>query len=117
VYGATPNTLTNLTLGGLFRLSGLKTDQLRGTEVLFGRFLYSYRLTRLPSILGGSVYAGASAEAGNVWTVGQTASLSDLRYSGSVYFGADTFAGPFYLAYGRSTGGAYSFYMYLGRPF
>ena len=32
-------------------------------------------------------------------------------------FGADTFAGPFYLAYGQTDSGRGAFYMYLGRPF
>ena len=29
---------------------------------------------------------------------------------------ADTWLGPFYIAYGRPSGGQTSFYLYLGRP-
>jgi NTE family protein len=117
LYASSENTYSGLFLGGLFRLSGLKTDQLYGEEILLGRVLYSYRIARLPALLGGNVMAGFSVEAGNAWAFGQKASLSDLIYAGSVYFGADTFAGPFYFAYGQAEGGKSSFYMYLGRPF
>jgi NTE family protein len=117
LYGGDAQTFSNLFLGGLFRLSGLQTDQLYGDELVLGRLLYSYRISRLPAILGGNIVAGFSVEAGNNWTRGQKASLSDLIYAGSVYFGADTFAGPFYLAYGQAEGGRGAFYMYLGRPF
>ena len=68
-------------------------------------------------MLGGDIVAGFSLEAGNSWQYGQKASTSDLIYAGSVYFGADTFAGPFYLAYGQTDSGRGAFYMYLGRPF
>jgi hypothetical protein len=33
-----------------------------------------------------------------------------------VFLGADTFLGPFYFAYGRASGNASSFYLFLGRP-
>ncbi len=117
LYGGDAQTFSNLFLGGLFRLSGLQTDQLYGDELVLGRLLYSYRIARLPAILGGNIVAGFSIEAGNNWARSQKASLSDLIYAGSVYFGADTFAGPFYLAYGQAEGGRGAFYMYLGRPF
>jgi NTE family protein len=117
LYGGDERTFSNLFLGGLFRLSGLQTDQLYGNELVLGRLLYSYRIARLPSLLGGNIVTGFTVEAGNNWRRGENASLSDLIYAGSVYFGADTFAGPFYLAYGQAEGGRGAFYMYLGRPF
>jgi NTE family protein len=117
LYGGDERTFSNLFLGGLFRLSGLQTDQLYGEELVLGRLLYSYRIARLPSLLGGNIVAGFSVEAGNNWLRRERSSFSDLIYAGSVYFGADTFAGPFYLAYGQAEGGRGAFYMYLGRPF
>ena len=33
-----------------------------------------------------------------------------------MFLAADTFLGPFYFAYGRASGGASSFYLFLGRP-
>jgi NTE family protein len=117
LYGSDDDTYSGLFLGGLFRLSGLKTDQLYGDTIALGRVLYSYRIAKLPSLLGGNIVGGFSLEAGNAWAFGQKASASDLIYSGSIYFGADTFAGPFYLAYGQAEKGRGAFYMYLGRPF
>ena len=40
----------------------------------------------------------------------------DLVKAGSLFLAADTFLGPFYVAYGRASGGASSFYLFLGRP-
>jgi NTE family protein len=117
VFGAQPETIQNLQLGGIFRLSGLKTEQLRGTDLILGRILYSYRVAKLPALLGGGVYLGGTLEAGNVWTLNQTPSAGDLIYAGSLFLGADTFAGPLYLAYGRASGNNNAFYFYLGRPF
>lgn len=117
LYADSPETYSGLFLGGLFRLSGLQTDQLYGNTIALGRLLYSYRIARLPPLLGGSILAGFSVEAGNAWRYGEKTSSSDLIYAGSIYFGADTFAGPFYLAYGQADRGRGAFYMYLGRPF
>jgi len=41
---------------------------------------------------------------------------SGLLTAGSVFVAADTWVGPFYFAYGRTSGGQSSFYLYLGRP-
>ncbi len=117
VYNVDDNSLQNLTLGGLFRLSGYRTDQLRGTKLAFGRVLYSYRLEDLPSILGGGVYVGASLEAGNVWKNNQAMALQDVNYSGALFVGVDTAAGPLYFAWGKAPGDNSSLYFYLGRPF
>jgi NTE family protein len=66
--------------------------------------------------IGGNIYAGGSAEAGNTWQQRAAVSAGDLVKAGSVFFAADTFLGPFFFAYGRASGGASSFYLYLGRP-
>ena len=117
VYNVDPNSLQSLTLGGLFRLSGLRTEELRGPKMALGRVIYSYRLDELPSMLGGNVFIGGSAEVGNVWHQNETMSTSNVVVSGSIYFGADTAAGPLYLAFGKAAGNVTSLYVYLGRPF
>ena len=63
------------------------------------------------------IYAGVTAEAGNVWERRSQMSFSDLRYAGAAFIGIDTVLGPVYLAYGRAQGGHDSFYFYLGNPF
>ena len=40
----------------------------------------------------------------------------NLVKAGSVFLAADTFLGPLYFAHGRASGGASSFYLFLGNP-
>jgi len=110
-----PSLVNPFLLGGLFNLSGLRDGQLAGSYLGFGRVVYYHRIGRLPFV-GGDVFAGGSAEAGNTWQQRASASASDLVTAGSVFVAADTFIGPFYFAYGRASGGASSFYLLLGRP-
>jgi NTE family protein len=106
-------------LGGFLRLSGLRLDQLTGTEYYFGRLVYRYEYDRLPSALGGGLYLGVSAEAGQM-----NSRFSDLNPdlygrllpAGSVFWGADTVLGPVYFSYGYAPSGGSSFYFVLGRP-
>jgi NTE family protein len=110
-----PSIVNPFLLGGLFNLSGLRDGQLAGSYLGFGRVVFYYRVASVP-LIGGSVYAGGSAEAGNTWQLRSDVSAGDLVKAGSVFLAADTFLGPFYFAYGRASGGASSFYLYLGRP-
>jgi NTE family protein len=110
-----PSLVNPFLLGGLFNLSGLRNGQLAGSYLGLGRVVYYYRLAHVPFI-GGNVFAGGSAEAGNTWQRRADVSGGDLVNASSVFFAADTFLGPFYFAYGRASGGASSFYLFLGRP-
>lgn len=102
-------------LGGLFNLSGLRSNQLAGNYLGFGRLVYRQHMGALP-FLGRAWYVGASLEAGNVWRERADASVSDLVKAGSVFLTADTYLGPFYFAWGKASGGQSSWYVYLGRP-
>ena len=53
-------------LGGPLRLSGFRLNQFSGREYVFGRVMYYNRILPLPEILGKGVFAGASAEVGNI---------------------------------------------------
>ena len=110
-----PSVVNPNLLGGFLNLSGLRYQQLEGSYLAFGRVVYYHRLARVPYV-GGDLYAGGSLEAGNTWQTRGDASASDLITAGSVFLGADTFLGPFYLAYGRASSGASSFYLLLGKP-
>jgi len=110
-----PSLVNPFLLGGFANLSGLRSGQLSGSYLGFGRLVYYYRLANVPAI-GGGIFAGGSLEAGNVWQQRDAVAVGDLVKAGSLFFAADTFLGPFYFAYGRATGGASSFYLYLGRP-
>jgi NTE family protein len=88
-------------LGGLFNLSGYQINQLAGQSYALGSLLYYYRLALAPLLLRG-LYVGGSLEAGNMWTRLDGTKAEGLLTSGSVFIGADSAFGPFYLAYGRA---------------
>jgi NTE family protein len=103
-------------LGGLFNLSGLSPGEVHGNYGGVGALLYTYRLGGVPRFADG-VYAGVSVEAGNAWERAADIDLGDLRRSYAAVFGVDTLVGPVYAAYGRTTGGKDSLYLYVGRSF
>jgi len=107
--------INDVSLGGFLNLSGLRNDQLSGNYLGLGRVVYYHQLGKLP-VIGGAIYAGGSLEMGNVWQQRNDVSASGLLTAGSVFVAADTWVGPFYFAYGRTSGGQSSFYLYLGRP-
>ena len=104
-------------LGGMFALSGFRPGALRGPELGFAQILYYRQLGTLPGVLGGGLYVGLSAEAGNVWQTREEASFSDLRPAGLVWAGVDTVFGPVYIGYGRSEDNIDSLYLALGQAF
>ena len=106
----------SFSLGGPLRLSAFRTGQFNGHEFAYGRAMYYNRIKALPDLLGSGVYAGAAAEVG--WIKDRFDGLPSpgTLYSGSVFLGADTFAGPAYLGAGFGTGGAFSVYLLLGAP-
>lgn len=101
-------------LGGLGRLSGLAPDQLSGRHMILGSLAYYRRLNSMDLF---PAYAGFSLEAGNVWEFSDDVGLGDLRYSASIFIGADSPIGPVYLAYGHSDNGDNAVYFYVGNPF
>jgi len=114
--GGTLPTTEKLYLGGLFNLSGLPAGEVSGNYGAVATLIYFYRIGRLPTF-GEGIYAGLSLEAGNAWERSGQASLSDLRRSVALLFGADTVLGPIYLGYGLTSGGKDSFYLLVGRTF
>jgi NTE family protein len=108
------NVISDFNLGGFLQLSGLRTNQLSGNYVGFARGVYYHQIATLP-IVGRAIYVGGSLEAGNVWPNTGAISSSDLYGAGSVFLAADTWLGPFYVAWGIATNGQRSFYLYLGR--
>jgi len=105
-------------LGGLFNLSGLGRDQLRGQHAILGALAYYRQIAGKsaapPNI---PVYAGFSLEAGNTWQKEEAIKLDTFIPAGSVFLGLDTLLGPIYVAYGYAEGGRDAFYFFLGRGF
>ena len=105
-------------LGGFRHLSGYQQNELAGPYMAYGSLTYLYETGRFASsIIGGGIYLGASIEAGNVWTDGGDVSLSDLRYAGAVFIGADSPLGPVYVGYGLAEAGRGAVTFTIGVPF
>jgi len=101
-------------VGGFQRFSGYLIDQLVGDSYYMGRLVYTYRFADLPSALGSGLYLGGSFEAGEVSNRFDPTTASGTLYCGSLFFGADTILGPFYLAWGHSADGNGALYVMLG---
>lgn len=101
-------------LGGFGRLSGLVPNQLLGRHIALATLAYYRRLNDLDLV---SVFAGFTLEAGNTWDYSDDIGIDDLRYSGSLFVGADSPLGPAYLALGYGDAGDLAVYFYLGNPF
>jgi NTE family protein len=101
-------------LGGFGRISGLAPDQLLGRQVGLATLAVYRRLNRLDLL---PVYAGFTLEAGNIWATTDEIGFDDLRYAGSLFVGAESPLGPFYLATGYADSGDFAVYFYLGNPF
>jgi NTE family protein len=101
-------------LGGFTRLSGLAPDQLTGRHSALASMALYRRLNDISFL---PVYAGLTLETGNTWNLRREIGLDDLRYSGSLFVGAETLLGPVYFAVGYSDGGQGAVYFYLGNPF
>jgi NTE family protein len=100
--------------GGFLHFSGYILDQLVGDSYYMGRLVYTYRLASLPSALGTGVYLGGSIEGGEVRGRFDPTIAEGALFCGSLFLGADTALGPFYVAYGRSWDGSGSVYVMLG---
>jgi NTE family protein len=101
-------------MGGFTRLSGLAPAQLSGRHSALASLALFRRLNEVRLL---PVYAGLTLEAGNVWNTGSDVALDDLRYSASLFLGAESPLGPLYFAVGRSDNGDSAVYFYVGNPF
>jgi NTE family protein len=118
VGGSDTNVREYFLLGGFLNLSGLATQSLAGPQFVMVRGIYMRSVGNGgEGILDVPAYVGISAELGNVWQQRSEINLSSARRDASVFFGADTFIGPAYLAVGYDEGGTTALYLYLGRTF
>jgi NTE family protein len=101
-------------IGGFRDLSGLNSHELTGQHATRLGASYYRRF-------GGQelfpIYAGVSAEIGNVWQSRSDISLKDSILGGSIWAGVDTPVGPVFVAYGNAEGGDHAVYLFLGRLF
>ncbi len=103
------------TLGGFQQLSGYKDNQLSGNAIFLARAGWYRRLSDAPWLTRGW-FVGGSLEAGNTWPDARDFAVTDLRWAGSVFVGADTGLGPLYIALGSAKRGGTALYVFIGRP-
>ncbi len=112
-------------LGGFLNLSGYANEQFRANSLAYASLIYYRRFTTLSAPLGRGLYLGGSLEYGYLWDIARSERLNGAdsafheeksRYGGSVFFGADTWLGPFYLGWGLSGEGSSTAYVLLGQP-
>ena len=106
----------SFTLGGPLRLSGYQINELAGRRFGLGRLMYYHRALALPDILGSGLYVGASLEAGQMNGRFDGSPDRGTIWSGSLFVGADTVAGPAYFGLGAGERGRWSLYLLLGAP-
>jgi NTE family protein len=120
VSGSETNTRSFFPLGGFLNLSGVRAQSIAGPHFGVARVIYLRNVgSGGEGVLNVPAYAGLSLEAGNVWSSRRdiSFSLGSTRKDASLFFGADTYLGPAYLAVGHDDRGRTAFYLFLGRSF
>jgi NTE family protein len=118
VGGSADNVRSWFPLGGFLNLSGLGAQSLAGPYFGIARaLLYRSVGNGGEGVLNVPAYAGVSLELGNVWSQRRDINLSSARRDAALFFGADTYIGPTYLAAGYDEDGNTAFYLFLGRSF
>ena len=118
IGGSDTNVRAYFPLGGFLNLSGTAAQSLAGPHYAIARLLYVRSVGRGgEGVLNVPAYAGISYELGNVWFNRSEMNIGSARSDASLFFGADTYIGPAYLAVGYDEGGSTAFYLFLGRSF
>jgi len=118
VGGSVTNLRSFFPLGGFLNLSGLSAQSLAGPQYAIGRALYLRSVGNGgEGVLNVPAYAGVSLELGNVWTARRDLVVGAVRKDAALFFGADTYIGPVYLAAGYDEDGHTAFYLFLGQSF
>ncbi|MFT3907643.1 MAG: patatin-like phospholipase family protein [Steroidobacteraceae bacterium] len=117
VGGSATNVRTYFELGGFANLSGITADSLAGPHYGIARAIYMRKVgSGGEGLLNVPAYAGLSLEMGNVWSDRKDIGLEDIHKDAALFFGADTYLGPAYLAVGYDQKGqGAALYLFLGR--
>ncbi|CAN5622244.1 patatin-like phospholipase PlpD [soil metagenome] len=113
-FGGRAPTIRQFTLGGLFRIGGYGTEELRGSNYLHGGFGILHSHKAFPTLFGRKIYVGAWYEGGSMYE-----KLSTARYLQSISGGSiiDTPVGPIFIGGGINEDGNGQFYFSFGRVF
>lgn len=117
-FNGTPNETNLFPLGGFLNLTAFSPGQLTGNHGGVAGLIYYRRvggglgyLARTP------LYVGAMLETGNVWNDASDISINDLKWSSSLFVGADTPIGPIYLGGGIGSRGEAAAFLFIGQLF
>jgi NTE family protein len=106
------------TLGGRDSFVGYKVDEVLGSQLGVVTLEYRYRLSQLPSAVGGGIFVTATGNVGNVWdTYEEMKNDFSLRYGGSLGIGVDTILGPIRADFAIGDGGRQAIYLNIGYKF
>jgi len=105
----------NFRVGGLHDFYGLLDNELFGRQAVIMNFEYRYKL---PFQILADTYISARYDFGSVWENPNLLINAEDFFTGlGGYLGLDTFLGPLYLGYGKSSLGRSNFYLSLGFNF
>lgn len=117
-FNGTPNETNLFPLGGFMSLTAYVEGQLTGNHGGSVAAVYYRKIGGGTGFLAQTpLYLGGTIEAGNVWNSHNDISLSDLRWSSSLFIGADSPLGPVYLGAGIGSDSQYSAFLYVGQLF
>jgi len=113
-FSQTASPFQKFALGGLFRLGGYGRGEFRSDHYLLSQVGYLRRLSRLPSFVGGSVFATGWYEVGSAFDDLDSARC-DMSGTGGLL--VETRLGPIFVGGSWAEGGRGKFYLALGRIF
>ena len=117
-FNGRPDETNLFQLGGFLSLAAFAPGQLTGNH---GGNLSAVYYRRVGGGLGyltqTPLYLGASIETGNLWNDTSDISLDDLKWSSSLFVGADTLIGPIYLGGSIGSKGETAAFLFIGQLF
>ena len=117
-FNGTPDEIDLFPLGGFLNLTAFAPGQLMGNHGGAAGLIYYRRVGGgLGYLTQSPLYVGGLIETGNLWNDTSDISLGDLKWSTSVFLGADTFIGPVYLGGGIGSKGEKAAFLYVGQLF
>jgi len=109
-----PNINNEFRVGGYGLLTGLNSQELRGSAMGVLSLIYYQRYNALPALDG---LVGATLEYGGAWSHRSLVSAETALGSLGIFIGADTPLGTLQIGFAAAEGGQQNYYARLGRVF
>lgn len=105
------------TLGGFRHLAAYAADQLAGTSMVYAQVTYMNQVANFTAGPFRGVFAGLSAEVGNVWNISDQLGSGPLKRSISLFTGLTSSMGPVYFGLALAPGGRRNVYFQFGHTY